>query len=104
MGPLHEDIILVTGGTGLVGMAMHEVIATECAEGEQWFFAGSRDANLTEYKSARALFDKVKPTMVIHLAARVGGLYANMQVSPSSPWYSNGLCRQWHASCLLLLV
>ena len=83
MGALHEEIVLVTGGSGLVGMAMHEVIAAECPQDEQWVFTGSQDANLTDLKSAKALFERIKPTMVIHLAARVGGLFANMQVGNS---------------------
>ena len=79
MGPLENtEVILVTGGTGLVGRAMHEVTATESLEGEQWVFVGSKHADLTDYTSAKALFDRVKPTMVIHLAAFVGGLFHNM--------------------------
>ena len=89
MGPLHEDIVLVTGGSGLVGMAMQEVIAAECLQGEQWVFSGSQDANLTDFKSAKALFERIKPTMVIHLAARVGGLFANMQVGNSIPQHNH---------------
>ena len=89
MGPLHEDIVLVTGGSGLVGTAMQEVIAAECPQGEQWVFTGSQDANLTDFKSAKALFERIKPTMVIHLAARVGGLFANMQVGISLPLHNH---------------
>ena len=96
MGPLHEDIILVTGGSGLVGTAMQEVIAAECPQGEQWVFTGSQDANLTDFKSAKALFERIKPTMVIHLAARVGGLFANMQVGTSLPLHIMRL----HASAI----
>jgi GDP-L-fucose synthase len=39
---------------------------------------GSQDADLTDMLSARDLFARVKPTHVIHLAAFVGGLFANM--------------------------
>ena len=79
MGPLeHSDVILVTGGTGLVGRALQEVIASESPEGEKWVFVGSEQADLTNYQSTKALFDKIKPTMVIHLAAFVGGLFSNM--------------------------
>ena len=31
------------------------------------------------FESTKALFDKVKPTHVIHLAAMVGGLFRNMK-------------------------
>ena len=94
MGPLHEEIVLVTGGSGLVGMAMHEVIAAECPQDEQWVFTGSQDANLTDLKSAKALFERIKPTMVIHLAARVGGLFANMQVGNS--FHLRDICACMH--------
>jgi len=39
--------VLVTGGTGLVGKALEAVIKEQSPEDEQWFFAGSKDADLT---------------------------------------------------------
>lgn len=39
--------ILVTGGTGLVGKALEAVINQEKPANEEWFFAGSKDADLT---------------------------------------------------------
>lgn len=33
----------------------------------------------SDRESTRALFEKVQPTHVIHLAAKVGGLFANMK-------------------------
>lgn len=40
--------VLVTGGTGLVGNAIKDVIAgTEKRDGEEWFFVGSKEADLT---------------------------------------------------------
>jgi GDP-L-fucose synthase len=44
-----------------------------------FFFANRQDADLTNFNSTYALFQKLKPTFVIHLAAKVGGLYANMK-------------------------
>lgn len=38
----------------------------------------SQDANLCDPESTAAMFEKYKPTHVIHLAAQVGGLFANM--------------------------
>lgn len=46
-------------------------------DNEEWIFLSSKDCNLLDMKETRALFDKHKPTHVIHLAAKVGGLYAN---------------------------
>ena len=78
MGPLQEKVILVTGGTGLVGKAMEEVIDREKPEGEIWHFVGSKSCDLTSLDETRRLFQRVKPTHVVHLAAFVGGLFANM--------------------------
>ena len=40
-----------------------------------------QDANLLNEKETEALFEKHKPTHVIHLAALVGGLFANMSAN-----------------------
>ncbi|GLB39755.1 putative GDP-mannose 4,6 dehydratase [Lyophyllum shimeji] len=80
------SVILVTGGTGLVGKAIQHVIETEPAgsrfgkkEGETWIFVSSSEADLRDAEQTRKLFEKYKPTHVIHLAALVGGLFKNMK-------------------------
>jgi len=79
-------VVLVTGGSGLVGQAIKHVIETEPEgsrfgkkPGETWIFVGSSEADLRDAEQTRKLFDKYKPTHVIHLAALVGGLYKNMK-------------------------
>ena len=71
--------VLVTGGTGLVGSAIREVIEAENPSDEEWFYMSSKDANLCNPKEVSDMFEKYKPTHVIHLAAKVGGLFANMK-------------------------
>lgn len=78
--------ILVTGGSGLVGKAIKHVVETEPEgspfakrAGEEWIFASSSEADLRDPVATEALFDKYKPTHVIHLAALVGGLFKNMK-------------------------
>ncbi|KPJ14247.1 GDP-L-fucose synthase [Papilio machaon] len=78
-----KKVVLVTGGSGLVGQAIKEVIEKERqddphSDGESWIFCGSKDADLRDKAQTEALFDKHKPTHVIHLAAMVGGLFHNM--------------------------
>lgn len=75
-----EMIVLVTGGTGLVGKAIAQVISSddEKRPNEKWIFIGSKDADLSDVEQTRKLFAKHKPTHVIHLAAKVGGLFHNM--------------------------
>lgn len=92
-----KKVILVTGGTGLVGQAIKQVnikaivpllsfsskyqVVNEGLgmKNEEWIFLSSKDCDLTNYEATRALFDKHSPTHVIHLAAMVGGLFANMR-------------------------
>ncbi|CAM4686709.1 unnamed protein product [Leuciscus chuanchicus] len=76
-GPMR---VLVTGGSGLVGRAIERVVKEgEGREGEEWIFLSSKDANLVSAEETRSVFQKHRPTHVIHLAAMVGGLYKNMR-------------------------
>ena len=73
-----KTVVLVTGGTGLVGQALREIVEADPVEGYEWYFAGSKDADLTDADAVAALFDRVRPGACLHLAAYVGGLFANM--------------------------
>jgi GDP-L-fucose synthase len=74
-----EIIVLVTGGSGLVGMAMQEYIQKSgLSSQESWVFLSSQDGDLRDRIATEAIFQRVKPTHVIHLAAKVGGLFANL--------------------------
>lgn len=64
-------VLLVTGGTGLVGNALQKV----CPDA---VYIGSKDYDLTKEAEVRAMFQKYKPTQIIHLAARVGGIIDNI--------------------------
>ena len=48
-------------------------------DGESWIFLSSKDGDLRDRKETDAIFERVKPTHVIHLAAKVGGLFANLK-------------------------
>ncbi|GIY18381.1 GDP-L-fucose synthase [Caerostris darwini] len=71
--------ILVTGGTGLVGKAIENTIKANTLAEEKWIFLSSKDADLTDVQQTELLFQKHKPTHVIHLAAMVGGLFRNLK-------------------------
>lgn len=73
-----KKVILVTGGSGLVGRAIQKIVQEDKREDEEWIFIGSKDANLSDREQTKELFKKYHPTHVIHLAAMVGGLYHNM--------------------------
>lgn len=67
--------VLVTGGRGLVGSAINKIA---CNYEYDFLFINSNDCDLTDYISTISLFETFKPDYVIHLAARVGGLFKNM--------------------------
>jgi len=72
-------VVLVTGGSGLVGKAIHKVVnEDDASKSETWIFLSSKDGDLVDRSATEAIFQKHKPTHVIHLAARVGGLFHNM--------------------------
>lgn len=67
--------ILVTGGSGLVGMALQDVLKnTDYIV----LTPSSKECNLTHYEETLSYFQTNKPDFIIHLAANVGGLYKNM--------------------------
>lgn len=68
--------ILVTGGTGLVGSALERISHNY---GYNWIFLSSKDCDLTSYEETYNYWSKLKPDIVVHLAANVGGLFKNME-------------------------
>ena len=74
-------MVLVTGASGLVGRALRSVVEAEergSDGGATWVWLRSADGDLCNAADVAALFDKHQPTHVVHLAAHVGGLFANM--------------------------
>ena len=63
--------LLVTGGTGLVGKHLKDIMPNA-------IYLSSRDANLLNAKSVDTIIGMNKPDIVIHLAARVGGVLDNI--------------------------
>ncbi|KAI3388580.1 hypothetical protein SNEBB_003793 [Seison nebaliae] len=72
--------VLVTGGTGLVGKSIEYNVDRNRSfkENSIYRFLSSNDVDLIDYSNTLKLFKEFRPTHVIHLAAKVGGLYANM--------------------------
>jgi len=68
--------VLVTGGAGFLGSAVRRVLEDRGAK--EVVTVRSRDHDLTDRTATANLFDEVGPSLVIHLAARVGGIGANM--------------------------
>ncbi|XP_064088224.1 GDP-L-fucose synthase-like [Macrobrachium nipponense] len=76
-----QKVVLVTGGSGLVGQAMKKVSEEENRPDEKWIFLSSKDADLRDPEETRAIIKKYNPTHVVHLAAMVGGLYKHLRVN-----------------------
>ena len=77
--------VAVTGGSGFLGS---EVVKRLEVAGASVFVPRSRDYDLTTEDRVRAMYEDARPDVVIHLAARVGGIGAN-QRSPGTFFYDN---------------
>ena len=64
-------MILVTGGSGLVGKHLKDIMPDAT-------YIGSKDCDLTDVTQVDALIDFFRPKIVVHLAARVGGIVDNI--------------------------
>ena len=63
--------ILVTGGSGLVGKHLKDIMPDAV-------YISSKDFDLTNIDRVDALMDFFRPKIVVHLAARVGGIVDNI--------------------------
>ena len=72
-----KEKIIVTGGYGLVGKAIQEII-NHHTQNKEFIFLSSKDFDLTSMEETKKMFDSHRPNKVIHLAANVGGLFKNM--------------------------
>lgn len=77
--------VTVPGGSGFLGS---QVVKRLEAAGASVFVPRSRDYDLTKDDRVRALYEDARPDIVIHLAARVGGIGAN-QRAPGTFFYDN---------------
>jgi GDP-L-fucose synthase len=78
--------ILVTGGAGFLGSwLVRRLEADGC---RAITVPRSRDVDLRQETAVERLYEAARPEIVIHLAARVGGIGAN-QASPGSFFYDN---------------
>lgn len=73
-------VILVTGGSGLIGRAVQKVVADGSPREtkESWIFLSSKEVDLIDRAATFDYFRRQKPTHVLHLAALVGGLFRNL--------------------------
>ena len=78
--------IVVTGGAGFLGSFVVEQLRSRgCSD---IVVPRSRDYDLVRMEDVRRLYADARPDIVIHLAARVGGIGAN-QANPGRFYYDN---------------
>lgn len=78
--------VVITGGAGFLGTHLVEALTARGAK--EIFVPRSREYNLVEAEAVRRLYRDARPTVLFHLAARVGGIGAN-QKNPGSFFYEN---------------
>ncbi|MCB1026795.1 MAG: GDP-L-fucose synthase [Microthrixaceae bacterium] len=69
--------MLITGGTGFLGSAVQRALTP--LEPAEVFTPTSAECDLRDRAATDALFAETGPNLVIHLAARVGGIGANRE-------------------------
>ena len=82
----HHRRVVVTGGAGFLGSFMIEKLQQRGAA--EVFVPRSRDYNLCDLEAVRQLLADARPDVVVHLAARVGGIGANRE-HPADFFYDN---------------
>jgi GDP-L-fucose synthase len=83
---LSKKRITVTGGAGFLGSFVVKKLKQHGCK--DVFVPRSKDYNLVENEACKRLYKDAKPDIVIHLAAKVGGIGANRS-NPGKFFYDN---------------
>ena len=70
-----DERVVVTGGAGFLGSFLLEELARRGAK--DVFVPKEKDYDLVDLEAVKRLYRDAKPTVVLHLAAKVGGIGAN---------------------------
>jgi len=83
-----EDRFVVTGGAGFLGSFVCEKLSERGVAGDRLIVPRRRDYDLTREADVERLYRDARPDVVIHLAAEVGGIGANL-ANPGRFFYAN---------------
>jgi GDP-L-fucose synthase len=81
-----SERVVVTGGAGFLGSFVVEELRRRGAK--DVVVPRSKDYDLVDMSAVRRLYADTRPTLVVHLAARVGGIGANRD-NPGKFFYEN---------------
>lgn len=96
---IHEKRIAITGGKGFLG---RHIVRKMKEKGYKNIVVGDLpEYNLVQMSDIARFYDHLRPDMVIHLAAKVGGIGFNRE-NPSSLFYENAIMgiQLLHEGCL----
>lgn len=79
--------ILITGGTGMVGKHLYDIFPNA-------IYVSSKDCDLTNYSDVQDLIYNNKPTHIVHLAAKVGGIQDN--ISKPAEYFDDNILMNTH--------
>ncbi len=79
---------LITGGAGFLGQFIQRELASRGIAPQDQIILRSKDCDLTRQDQVEALMRRSRPDVVLHLAARVGGIGANRE-NPGLYFYAN---------------
>jgi GDP-L-fucose synthase len=85
---LSKHRIVVTGGAGFLGRVVVEKLRARGCQPGNIFVPRKADYDLTHLQDVQRLYADAKPDVVLHLAAEVGGIGANMD-NPGRFFFAN---------------
>ena len=85
---LAKERIVLTGGAGFLGRHLQAALQRAGVPDERVLVPLEKDYDLTHEKQVERMYDEMRPTVVIHLAAQVGGIGANRE-NPGRFFYAN---------------
>ncbi len=80
--------LVVTGGAGFLGRAVKERLRARGCDPARILIPRKKDYDLTHEGDVKRMYDELKPDVVLHLAAEVGGIGANM-MNPGRYFFAN---------------
>ena len=85
---LSNERIVITGGAGFLGQHLQATLQDQGVSPDQILVPMIEDYDLTKEAQVVNMYDQMEPSVVIHLAAEVGGIGAN-QAQPGRFFYAN---------------